>query len=149
MPTSTKSYLVDSNVWLALAYNRHEHHARAIRWFEEARTGEIYFCRITQLAFLRLLTNATIMGSDVRTDAEAWADYDELASDEQVSFVDDGSEVDVAMRGLTTTGRRSHRLWPDAYLGALSIVNGVKIVSFDSVFRSMPGVDAIVLTQGR
>jgi uncharacterized protein len=144
-----KSYLVDSNVWVALAYNRHEHHTRAMRWFEDTGTGESCFCRITQLAFLRLLTNAKIMGSDARTDAEVWADYDELANDDRVAFVEDSLDVDAALRQLTRTGRRSHQLWPDAYLGALSIVTGMRIVSFDSVFRTMPGVDALVLTQAR
>ncbi len=144
-----KSYLVDTNVWLALAYNQHEHHATATRWFERASSGESCFCRITQLAFLRLLTNAKVMGRDVRTDKEAWSDYDEFANDVRVDFLEDGPGLDAALRRLTTSGQSSHRLWPDAYLGALSIVSGTQVISFDSVFGTMPGVDAVVLTQAR
>jgi toxin-antitoxin system PIN domain toxin len=144
-----KSYLVDTNVWIALAYDQHEHHATAIRWFEQASAGESCFCRITQLALLRLLTNAKVMGRDVRTDKEAWKDYDEFAKDVRVDFVEDGPGLDAALRSLTMSGQSSHRLWPDAYLGALSIVTGMQVVSFDAVFRTMPGVDAVVLTQAR
>jgi uncharacterized protein len=149
MPTLMKSYLVDTNVWIALAYDQHEHHATAARWFERAGAGQSCFCRITQLAFLRLLTNAKVMGRDVRTDKEAWRDYDAFATDVRVDFVEDGPGLDAALRRLTMSGRPSHRLWPDAYLGALSIVTGMQVISFDSDFRTMPGVDAVVLTQAR
>jgi toxin-antitoxin system PIN domain toxin len=144
-----KSYLVDSNVWVALAYSRHEHHTTAVRWFEMVNDAESCFCRFTQLTFLRLLTNSRVMGIDVRSGSEAWTDYDELANDIRVSFVEKGFGLDAALRGLTMSSRASHRLWPDAYLGALSIVKGMQVISFDSVFRTMPGVDAIVLTQAR
>jgi predicted nucleic acid-binding protein len=48
------SWLVDTNVWLALAYDRHQHHVIARQWFEEAGSDRFYFCRLTQFGFCGL-----------------------------------------------------------------------------------------------
>jgi predicted nucleic acid-binding protein len=49
-------HLLDVNVWLALTFRRHVHHARAAPWFRAA-TAVCCFCRFTQAGFLRLATN--------------------------------------------------------------------------------------------
>jgi predicted nucleic acid-binding protein len=67
--------LLDANVWLALAANKHIHHARAKAWFTSRGDRRCAFCRVTQFALLRHLTNRAIMGPNVRTPAEAWALY--------------------------------------------------------------------------
>ncbi len=51
------TYLPDVNVWIALAAERHAHHMRAREWFATLADERLVFCRITQLGFLRLLTN--------------------------------------------------------------------------------------------
>lgn len=48
--------LPDVNVWTAAASDRHEHHATARQWFDSALCP-VCFCRVTQMAFLGLLTN--------------------------------------------------------------------------------------------
>lgn len=55
--------LVDANVWLAIAVDGHIHHAAAVMWFDSQAEGTSAFCRITQLALLRHLTNPKIMGA--------------------------------------------------------------------------------------
>ncbi len=50
-------YLPDVNVWIALAADKHIHHSVAKRWFTNIQADQVLFCRITQLGFLRLLTN--------------------------------------------------------------------------------------------
>ena len=55
--------LVDANVWLALAVDAHFHPATAKAWFEGQSDESCAFCRITQMALLRHLTNAKIMGT--------------------------------------------------------------------------------------
>jgi len=62
MPASGSS-LVDANVWLALAVDAHVHHAPALNWFAAQAEGSRAFCRLTQLALLRHLTNGKIMGA--------------------------------------------------------------------------------------
>ncbi len=49
--------LVDANIWLAIAVDGHSHHAAAASWFDGQGEGTCAFCRITQLALLRHLTN--------------------------------------------------------------------------------------------
>ena len=53
--------LVDANVWLALAVDGHVHHVAATKWFDARSEGSCAFCRLTQLAILRHLTNTKIM----------------------------------------------------------------------------------------
>ena len=65
--------LVDANVWLALAVDAHFHHATARAWFEGQPDESCAFCRITQMALLRHLTNAKIMGAaNVLAQQQAW-----------------------------------------------------------------------------
>jgi predicted nucleic acid-binding protein len=60
MPRS-KTFLIDANVWLALASERHEHDAAARNWFMSLGEGEAAFCRITQMTLLRLLTSPAVI----------------------------------------------------------------------------------------
>ena len=58
---TSRTALVDLNVWLALVYDGHVHHLAAVSWFEKVEGASAAFCRITQLGLLRLLTNRTVM----------------------------------------------------------------------------------------
>jgi toxin-antitoxin system PIN domain toxin len=140
------SYLVDANVWLAISHKDHVHHRTALRWFDESE-GMCCFCRITQLALLRLLTNVRVMGLSTKTQADAWKVYDLLTGRGDVLLVGEPPNLDSAFRELSKGGHRSPNAWNDAYLGALSRVLSMPFVTFDSDFRAMPGVDAVVLTR--
>jgi hypothetical protein len=63
---------LDANVWLALLWGRHIHSEKAQAWFEQSGDEEFFFCRITQIRVLRLLTTPTIMGNNVKTMGDAW-----------------------------------------------------------------------------
>jgi predicted nucleic acid-binding protein len=58
-------FLPDVNIWIALTSNRHVHHSLATEWLQGIENEQIAFCRISELSFLRLLTNAHVMGKDV------------------------------------------------------------------------------------
>src|ERR1035441_4370405 len=60
------------NVWLALAAEAHAHHDRAKAYWEKEAAPVSAFCRVTQLAFLRHLTNKAIMGDQVLSPSAAW-----------------------------------------------------------------------------
>jgi uncharacterized protein len=93
MPFSTEGgWLPDVNVWIALASDRHEHHALARRWFDSLAQAAC-FCRVTQMAFLRLLTNSKVMGEDVLSPSNALAVYADLLTDERVRFRAERNEV--------------------------------------------------------
>src|ERR1700742_4893509 len=92
------TYLPDVNVWIALASDRHVHHPAAKAWFNGIGTMEAAFCRITELGFLRLLTNRTVMGSDVLTPIAAWRVYDELRMDPRTTFLEEHRGFQTAWR---------------------------------------------------
>jgi predicted nucleic acid-binding protein len=75
--SETNGWLPDVNVWLALCSDRHEHHGKATDWLEAVRTP-VYFCRVTQMALLRLLTNPKVMETDILTPQNAIGVYKEL-----------------------------------------------------------------------
>ena len=80
-------YLPDVNVWIALTSNRHIHHAVATEWLQGIEQDHVAFCRVSELGFLRLLTNSHVMGSDVLSPTQAWRIYDEWRTDGRVIFL--------------------------------------------------------------
>ena len=73
MPPSTTSLFPDINVWVALTYEGHVHHAVAAAWFADLQSNAtLAFCRFTQLGLLRLLTTTAVMGDEVMTQPQAW-----------------------------------------------------------------------------
>ncbi len=145
MPKSTTSFLVDINVWLAIAYDLHVHHDLAANWFESIGGGQAVFCRLTQLGLLRLLTNATVMDADVMGQMRAWQVFDKFLSDFRVRFIAEPEQLDPAFRLRTRSHHSAPKAWADAYLGAMAEVSGLAIVSLDRAFASMPGVEAVIL----
>jgi toxin-antitoxin system PIN domain toxin len=140
-----KTCLPDINVWIALASDRHVHHDAAKNWFAEIDSGEAAFCRVTQMGFLRLITNRHVMGTDVVTQKEAWQVYQKLSRDQRVTFLLEPPGIEYEWRRLTQSGSASTNTWPDAYLAAFAGRRSLKIVSFDSGFEKLPGADAIIL----
>lgn len=140
-----RSFLVDINVWVALAYEGHVHHERANRWFESSDLEQAFFCRITQIGLLRLLTNRAVMGRDVLTQRQAWRIYDRLIQDERVGFLNELTGVEKQFRELTTGSLASTKQWPDAYLAALARSADMALATFDASLANTPGVSALYL----
>ena len=112
MPGSTTSSVFpDINVWLALTYDRHEHHAIARRWFETVDQGRrAFFCRLTQLGLLRLLSSEAIMRPDaVMNQPAAWEAYDRWRADDRVGFLDEPADLDPQFRALTRLRHRRRK----------------------------------------
>lgn len=144
MPTS-KITLPDINVWVALASDRHFHHGLARDWF--AATGEAgaAFCRVTQMGFLRLLTNSRVMGEDVLGQRQAWSVYEQLGRDARVVFALEPPDIEPVWKKLTQGAFRAPGLWTDAYIAALSLLHSFHVVSFDKGFRGIAGLDSTIL----
>jgi uncharacterized protein len=142
-----RSYFPDVNVWIALAYEGHQHHVSAANWFARLSGEVVYFCRFTQLGFLRLLTHPTVMNEDVRTHAEAWHAYDSFFLDERISFhaETDPEQIESTFRKLTSGVRSQSQQWPDAYLAALARVGGLTLVTFDRGLRRIAGGNTVLL----
>ena len=135
----------DINVWIALASDRHVHHDAAKNWFADIESGEAAFCRVTQMGFLRLITNRHVMGADVVTQKEAWQVYQKLSRDQRVTFLAEPPSIEDEWRRLTQSGSTSTNTWTDAYLAAFATIRGFKVVSFDGGFEKLLGTNAVIL----
>jgi toxin-antitoxin system PIN domain toxin len=137
--------LPDINVWIALVSDRHVHHDAAISWFDRIGAGEAAFCRITQMGFLRLITNRHVMGTDTVTQKEAWLVYQKLSKDSRVFFLPEPSTIEDEWWRLTQGVSASTNTWTDAYLAAFVSLRNLKIISFDSDFEKITGINATIL----
>jgi len=139
--------LVDANVWLAIAVDGHIHHAVAVSWFDGQAEGACAFCRITQLALLRHLTNPKIMGANVQTQAEAWRAFEALAADPRVVYLDEPPGLTAVFNSLTQLPRPAHKRWSDAFLAAFAMVFAMGVVTLDADLTSFPGLSVRLLAR--
>ena len=132
MPPSTTSLFPDINVWVALTYEGHVHHATAAAWFVELPLDvALAFCRFTQLGLLRLLTTAAVMGDELMTQPQAWAAYDRWLQDPRVTFVAEPAEIETRFRALTRRRQPATKDWADSFLAAFATVGQLTLVTFD------------------
>jgi toxin-antitoxin system PIN domain toxin len=127
--------ILDVNVWLAAVWGRHSRHATAKNWIDDEQ-DELAFCRVTQMALLRLLTNPTIMRHDVLSRRNAWEVYEKLIVDPRIHFIAEPQGLDAMWIAFSKRNDRSHLLWTDDYLAAFSQAAGAEFVTFDRAFRN-------------
>lgn len=132
-------FLPDVNIWIALTSNRHVHHDRANEWLQSVQTDKIAFCRVSEMGFLRLLTNVHVMGKDVVTPIEAWRVYDEWRSDDRVIFLPESASFGEEWRRVGNQISGGPNIWTDAYLAAFAIDASATVVTFDRAFLSVGG----------
>jgi uncharacterized protein len=138
----------DINVWIALAWRRHAQAERAREWFEGAAKESFFFCRVTQLALLRLLTTEAILGVDTHTMSSAWRVLDQIQADDRIAFLAEPEGLERELRSRTDMSTRSPKLWADAYLLAFASAAGLKLVTFDRALSARGadvGADILVL----
>src|ERR1039458_3656345 len=126
------TYLPDVNVWIALAAERHTHHQVARHWFSNLPDEKLAFCRLTQLGFLRLLTNKHVMQEEVMSPHEAWQAYRVLRSDRQIGYASEPNELPETWQAFTEGPLTSPNLWTDAYLCSFASAARLTLVTFDA-----------------
>jgi hypothetical protein len=142
---TSKISLPDINVWVALASDRHVHHGLARDWFTAGREASTAFCRVTQMGFLRLLTNPRVMGDDVLNQRQAWDVYEQLARDPHVFFALEPPDIEPVWKRLTQSAFAATGFWTDAYIAALALLHNFEVVSFDRGFKKIAGLDSTIL----
>ena len=96
------------------------------------------------LGFLRLSTQPKVLSFTPSTQ-EAWNLYRQYISDPRVVFLNEPPDFETSMEKLTSSPGFVHRLWTDAYLAALAVALGCRLVSLDSDFQTFKGLNFLQL----
>lgn len=105
---------------------------------------------MTQNTFLRLLTNKRRLqphGLAALSNEQAIAVYRTFFRDSCIKFCPEPRGLESLWLRLAAHGSASPLLWMDAYLAALAISGGLRLVTFDAGFRQFTGLDLLLLTR--
>jgi toxin-antitoxin system PIN domain toxin len=138
------TYFPDVNVWIAMYSPGHVHHPAAVAWFDSSKDGRVAFCRITQMGFLRLLTNRHVMGANVLTPPRAWQAFYDLLLNTRIHFAEEPSDLSEWYAIMHRPGAGMNT-WTDAYLTAFAMGSAFTLVSFDSGFKRHRRLSSILL----
>jgi uncharacterized protein len=132
--------LLDTNVWVSLAIDRHEHHLLALDWFDKASgDASACFCRMTQNSFLRLLTLKALFEEDTLTNHQAIAAYWRLRQDPRVGWLGEPEGLEPNWFALASWRTPAPKRWMDAYLCAFARSVGADLVTFDRGYLPFEG----------
>ena len=137
--------LPDLNVWLALACPDHSHHRQAVHYWEQQAAEQVLLCTVTALGLVRLVCQPKLMGATVKTAAEASALLDSFCQQPGVGMTSAEQAGWELFHQLLRSGELPPRLCTDAYLAALAIANGWRLVSFDRDFERFKGLEQLAL----
>ncbi len=133
--------LPDLNVWLALAYPQHSHHHEAVRYWEQQAAANVVFCTVTALGLVRLVCQPKVMGSAAMTAPAASELLEAFCRQPGVELAPTEQGEWEVFHNLMRTGELPTRLCTDAYLAALAISQGWRLVSFDRDFERFAPLD--------
>ncbi len=86
------------------------------------------------------------MGASVVTGSEAWKIYETLAANDSVDFAQEPARLEEYWRAATMGPKTGPNFWTDAYLGAFAAAGAYTVVTFDRAFRTMRGVNSLILS---
>jgi toxin-antitoxin system PIN domain toxin len=129
-------WLLDGNVLIALADDKHVHHQQARRWFAQT-PFPFATCPITQGALLRILL-ATRSVADAKAASEILA---RLTAHARHHFLAD----DITYRDVSWKGVIGHRQVTDAYLAALARHHGAKLATLDRGLAALHADVAVLI----
>jgi len=130
-----KPALLDLNILIALLWPAHEHHEAAHRWFGARRKARWATCALTQLGFVRLLSNPSFSRDALSLPDAARLLSANLAHPNHVFWVEDLSVpavLDAIPRLL-----QGHQQLTDAYLLALARHHDGVLATFDRGVESL------------
>jgi len=94
---------------------------------------------------LRILTLPSAMAGNPFTPPQAVQRYQSIASLPEVSFLADSPALGVWLSKWAHQPFFTPKLWTDAWIAAVAMENGCRVVSFDSDFAKFPGLDFLHL----
>lgn len=136
--------LPDVNVWLALAVRQHPHHAAAATYWKSLTGRRVWFCRITMLGLVRLLSQPKVMGEQALSLTQAMAAYRQFAALPEVGLQAMPADCGDQLLHFLATDTPA-RLLTDAYLAAFAVSARMRMVTFDKDFDRFVGLDCLRL----
>lgn len=123
-------YLLDVNALVALGFMQHEFHARVARWIRSGRPVELASSSITELGFVRVLSQAPAYGLTV-AQARSLLLRLKQAHSYPLEFLSD--EVDISH---LPSWVKSPRQVTDGHLSHLAKIHGALLATLD---QNIPG----------
>lgn len=142
------TYLPDVNVWISLAASGHPHHQIAGEWFEGC-SDTVVFCRVTEMALFRLLTNAKVMGEDVLDARRAWRVRDSFFEDSRIVFANEPADFERFWRDTANQGKIGPNFWTDGYLESFCQALDCTLVTFDGALSRRKRAKSLLLSPDR
>ena len=132
-----KTALLDLNILTALLWPAHEHYEAAHRWFRGRSHGTWATCALTQLGFVRIVSNPAF-SRDALSPAEAIALLALNVAQPAHEFWTDSIQVPAAIEGMGAQ-LHGHQQLTDAYLLALASRRHGVLATFDRGLRAVAG----------
>jgi uncharacterized protein len=132
-----KTALLDVNILTALLWPAHENHAAAHRWFRKRGEAGWATCSLTQLGFVRIVSNPAF-SRDALSPAAAIELLALNLSHAAHEFWTETIQVPAAVRGMET-GLPGYRQLTDAYLLALASRRNGVLATFDRGLHALAG----------
>jgi toxin-antitoxin system PIN domain toxin len=143
--------LFDTNVWIAAVFTTHAFHRQAQTALQDATpAAPAVFCRSTQQSFLRLASTPTLLkayGAEGFTNRDALVAMDALLALPQVCEREEPPGAVALWHRLASRDTASPKVWTDAYLAAVAVGGGLRMVTFDHDFKTFvaQGLDLVLL----
>ena len=139
MSPKAATCLLDVNLLIALAWPQHVHHESAHAWFKRRGRQSWATCPLTQLGFVRLSSNSSIV-PDAVSPREAMALLREITALPGHRFWPDDA-VPTAQSIFDRVALVGHRQVTDAYLLALTLHHRGRLATFDGGIRDLCAAD--------
>ena len=134
-----RGFLIDSNCWPPIAFDRHGNHAAAVAAIGRTTPERpAYFCRVTEQSVVRLLSATAIQAmyeSPLITNEGAVRLLNEWHSEPNVAFVDEPIGTRDLWLHLANRNTASPKLWVNAYLAAFAISGKLRLITNDKAFH--------------
>jgi len=102
----------------------------------DTEQDELAFCRVTQMAFLRLLTNPAVTQRDVLSRRQAWEVFEKLIADPRIRFIAESPGIDTLWIAFSKRHDKSHLLWTDDYIAAFAQSADAELVTLINHYPS-------------
>jgi len=132
-----KTALLDLNILTALLWPAHEHHEAAHRWFSARGNAHWATCSLTQLGFVRVVSNPAF-SRDALAPADAVALLRDNMNHPGHEFWTENLQLVAAVQAVEGS-LRGYRQLTDAYLLALASRRKGILASFDRNLASLAG----------